>query len=861
MTAPEPKDAWFARLLGDFLDEAGELLRRLNENLLRLDEWVRSLGPQGGAPGDRELVNDMFRAAHSLKSLSAMLGLRDISQLAHGMENVFDAVRQEQLLLTGDGVELMFQALDRLETSLQALKAPAAGPVEYHSVLAGLQSLLVSSGPTEDAGNQPPGEGAGSRPASSPQGDTPRQEALPQALREAVARVAPADLPTWIGEIRFRPGLALVGLKARLVFEKLARLGTVCYFEPPDNEREGRQDLLWVRFGLSTPLRRGDILRRVRVAGIEAIRLEPLSWNPAADDDPARHSSAAPSGGFESETPPVPGGSSGATRAQPEGPTSREEASALPAAGPVEPASAPGPVSAASSGPECLPPSETLRVEIERLDRLMNLAGQLVITKARLAQIAQQLRESLAGRPVLKNLDETRELLARMLAADSSAHSAAAGGDAFRGQARRLYAALESVRENVTRGARLRTYTGELAEAVHHLDRLTDAIRKSVLSTRMVPIGPLLARFKRVLRDMARSSGKAIRLVINGEKTELDKRMIDELADPLAHIVRNAADHGIEPPEERAAAGKPPEGTVTLNAFHRGNSVVIQVKDDGRGLDADRILHQATEKGWVAPADAQRLTRQQIYDLIWLPGLSTAEKVTEVSGRGLGMDIVKAKIEQLHGTVEIETVPGQGTTLSIKLPLTLAVLPSLMVEAQGETFAVPIEAVREIVALPACEIAAIHGRRAAVVRGRVILVVRLDEVLAWTVPSHRPPRQASSPPCLVVFGDGWHEAGLEVDRVLGNENLIIQSIADNYRNVPGVAGASILGSGRVALILDVATLLERAAGTGGAVPSPARAAALATEPHAACGPKAAARAGFYPIGADAHTPLVTGRPP
>jgi two-component system chemotaxis sensor kinase CheA len=284
--------------------------------------------------------------------------------------------------------------------------------------------------------------------------------------------------------------------------------------------------------------------------------------------------------------------------------------------------------------------------------------------------------------------------------------------------------------------------------------------------------------------------------------------MIDELGDPLVHLVRNAVDHGIEAPDVREAAGKPREGTVTLDAFHRGNSVVIEVRDDGRGLDAERILRKCLEKGLVTKADAEQMTPQQIFQKIWEPGLSTAEKVTEVSGRGMGMDIVKSKIEELNGAADVASLPGRGSTITIKLPLTLAILPSLMVEIGGDVFAIPMEAVIEIVSVRRDQVSKVQGRAIARVRGRVVSLLRLGDLLSF----HRAGGAADAPPSpettLVIVGERGQEIGLAVERVLGEEEVVIKSIAENYENVSGIAGASILGDGRVSLILDVAALVE-----------------------------------------------------
>ena len=303
--------------------------------------------------------------------------------------------------------------------------------------------------------------------------------------------------------------------------------------------------------------------------------------------------------------------------------------------------------------------------------------------------------------------------------------------EGIRSHVRRIQNELEPLRREVQAFSQAHEFVEDLFEAIHQLGRVSDGIQQSVMDTRMVPIGPLFARFKRVVRDITRSTGKQARLEIRGENTELDKRMIDELGDPLVHLVRNSVDHGIEPPEVREAAGKPREGTVTLDAFHRGNSIVIEVRDDGKGLDAERILRKCLEKGLVTKADAEKMTTQQIYQKIWEPGLSTAEKVTEVSGRGMGMDIVKSKIEELSGTADINSVPGQGTTITIKLPLTLAILPSLMVEIRGDVFAIPMEAVVEIVSVARNQLSSVQGRQMASVRGRVVSLLRLGDLLAF----------------------------------------------------------------------------------------------------------------------------------
>jgi two-component system, chemotaxis family, sensor kinase CheA len=407
-------------------------------------------------------------------------------------------------------------------------------------------------------------------------------------------------------------------------------------------------------------------------------------------------------------------------------------------------------------------PAETLRVDIERLDQLMNLAGQLTIGKARMLQIGGKLKKAVLEKDFVRARDEVNDLF----------------------------------------------------EAIHLLDRVSDGIQQGVMNMRMLPIGPLFSRFHRVLRDLMRTNGKEIHLEISGETTELDKRMIDELADPMIHMIRNSADHGIELPEVRLAAGKPRHGTISLSAFHRGSNIIIRVSDDGHGLDPDRIRAKAVERGLVSAADAERMTPQQIRQLVWLPGLSTAEKVTEVSGRGVGMDIVRSKIEELNGTIEIDGELGRGTTITIKLPLTLAILPSLMVEIDADVFAVPLESVLEIVHVKRQDINTVQGQRMASLRDRVVPILMLGRVFNWGQGGRERTTGELDSVTLVVLGEGSQRVGLAVSQVLGEEDVVIKSIASNFRNVAGIAGASILGDGRVSLILDPHVLIEMSSRPG-----------------------------------------------
>ncbi len=387
----------------------------------------------------------------------------------------------------------------------------------------------------------------------------------------------------------------------------------------------------------------------------------------------------------------------------------------------------------------------TVRVDVERLDRLMNLVGELVVDRIRFQQIAQRLRE------------------ARLV---------------------------DGVAE-------------ELAEATTHLGRVASDLQAEVLKARMLPIEHLFSRFPRYVRDLARRAGKRVELVLEGQDTELDRSVIEQIGGPLMHLVRNAIDHGIEPPEERERAGKPAAGRLCLAAFQEEEGIVVVVEDDGRGIDTDRVRQKAVALGILSPEAAGRLSEEEAVELIFHPGLSTAQEVTEVSGRGVGMDAVRAGVQALGGSVEVETRRGQGTRFLLRLPLTLAIVRALLVSCGGERYALPLAGVQEIVEVPAERVHRVGAHRTTLLRGAVLPVVSVHEALELPVP------EAAGRLLCVVTG-GRRRVGLWVDRVLGEGEVVVKPLGPYLGQVPGVSGATILGDGRVALILEPAALVRLA---------------------------------------------------
>lgn len=1004
---------FLATLMGEFLDESQSYLSALNDNLLDLDEYVQAASEGDAQEVDEDKLNEMFRAAHSLKGLSAMLALEDINQLTHKMENVLDAARRRQLSITREVVDVVFQAVDRLTSMIELLKQGTRGEVEYRPVVEAIEAILqsrqsascadpespqadadavrsgevteagfISPKPPEPADNyqldeldevQDEGEGAdkyvaifvdesarcldemaellvnertgrevddilrvchqikgsaaaagfhrcaklthliedllqwhrdsgvelptefvdallrcidsvrvyidhlrnghnrnahfpalyreliltfrrtsavtaatsdatpdpneaSSTDAKQPPANSSVDETLWQRIlqdcQQAIESASPDPGRLVLGFATLEPGLTLAGLKAELFLQRLAKSAKLIASTPALPIVQHDLTLARIEFVIECDAELQKLERSILIEGVQRITLQSaqeLGTQPHANrpqsevlsPPKAVTSTIATSIGAATtvvsdtlDTPDVdrvssPGAASDGTRP----PANRPRKDANEAAT----ADASSKTNAASREPSAEPanarskPAETIRVDIDRLDQLMNLTGQLVINKARFGRLGDRLKTLTNVKQAVHSLASVFNLVDRMvgdLQLDDDFQESI--GHETLLHLREARSMLEVVQRDVDSMSQARAAVNELAEAVHQLDRVSEGIQKSVMDMRMLPIGPLFGRFKRVIRDVTRVNGKDVRLVIHGEKTELDKRMIDEIGDPLIHMIRNAADHGIELPAEREAVGKPRYGTVTLNAFHRGNGILIQISDDGRGIDPEKVRSKAIANGLITEADAERMTTSQIYQLIWEPGFSTAEKVTEVSGRGVGMDIVRSKIEELNGSVELESEFGCGTTFTIKLPLTMAILPSLLAEISGDVFAVPVESVVEIVRVEAGELATVHGVLTASIRGRVISVVDLRHLFCWHDRISDEERNSTERKTLVIIGAERREVGIIVHGLLGEEDIVIKSLAENFRSVEGIAGASILGDGRVSLILDVNAVLELA---------------------------------------------------
>jgi two-component system chemotaxis sensor kinase CheA len=672
---------------GVFFEEAGENLANMETLLLAIDE----------ASADDESLNAIFRCAHSIKGGAATFGFQDVADLTHVMETLLDKLRRHELGITVGMIDTLLESGDVLKHLLAGHQGHTGEATDCSELVARIGAL--SSG----VAAAPPVAAAQAGPAPAP--------ARPKGERVLDVAIGPMEQPQLADHLAD-------------LFAEIPGLGT---FEATDGGQADAERIR--RFRVVTVVPDGELLDLFSFhVAREQVRI--VAATPDAAAAPAEAAPAPAQGdaayGFFDDLPAA--------------------AAPAPAAAPRAPAPAPAAAQPRPPKPAERPPAaggnlenSTIRVPVEKVDQLINLVGELVITQAMLAQTGQAL--------------------------DPVVHQA-------------------------------------MATALTDLERNTRMLQESVMAIRMIPMGMVFNRFPRMLRDLAAKLGKQVELQTIGEDTELDKGLIEKITDPLTHLVRNAADHGIELPDVRVAAGKPALGTVTLAAAHQGGSIVIEVRDDGRGLNRDKLLAKAVERGLPL---RDQMTDQEVYALIFEPGFSTAAEVTDVSGRGVGMDVVKRNITGLGGSVEIDSTEGHGMRVSVRLPLTLAIMDGMSVGVAEETYIVPLASVVESIHLSADDVKSVGGSgRVVEVRNEYLPLVQLDEL--FDVPRAN---AHTGGIMIVVEADGARVA-LLVDELIGQHQVVVKNLEANYRKVPGVSGATILGDGRVALILDVSWLVRRA---------------------------------------------------
>jgi two-component system, chemotaxis family, sensor kinase CheA len=793
-------------LLPFYLDETDEHIAALNDSLLRLEQ----------DPTDVKALQEAFRMFHSIKGASVVMGFKPVNQLAHHLESLFEELRSKKRSLDRPILDLTFRCLDELRDYHRDLRANGESSVDLSDLVAQVIEYIHAT-TSSGTGNK---EATSSATALPPEAGP----SIPQNILSMTQPLQPPSMPARFEEpggmvliVIFQPNLPLADMKARLVLNRLSTKARILSTDPPVERLDEIDPLTRFIVYLTADANADELRNLADVEGVAEIQIDP--FRPDGLDKPTAKVAVEPPAKPELNAPP----------------------SAVPRSVTVEaiypPASAQAMmITNGPGGESTLAKSvkakivETIRVESDRLDYLMNLAGELVITKARFVAIARGLDELFRGsnaRALTSDTRERLESLTRGLEGLTEIKSGSVGGslDRWSVHVRQLRDNFRAIQDELDLIHEAREQLKSLSETIHSLGRVSDGLQKGVLDTRMVPIGPLFERFRRVIRDLSLSSGKEVILRISGEKTELDKRMIDELSDPLIHMVRNSVDHGLEPPGEREAVGKSRAGTVSLIASHRGNSVLITVSDDGHGINCERIRTKIVAKGLMSKTEARDLTERELIAFIWHPGLSTAETITEISGRGVGMDIVKSRIENLSGTVDVRSVTGQGTTFTIRLPLTLAIMSSLLVRIYDEIYAIPLDHIDEIVEVRPSQIYRVQGRPAIEIRKKIVALVALGDVFRWGGKEHPSARNGVKPAgnvhpsteessdkrTVVVVQNGETTIGLLVDQLIGMQEVVLKSLEKNFRTIHGLSGASILGDGRVSLILDLDVVLDLAA--------------------------------------------------
>ena len=676
-----------------FREEAGELLEELETSLLELEK----------DPADLAIVSRVFRAMHTIKGSGAMFGFDDIAGFTHHVETALDKVRDGSVPVSTELIDLTLASRDYIRALLDAATGGGeADPAEGQRIITALQ-VLVGGGPPPDK----------VQAASAP--DVPEEEKDPTAGRRTHYRIS----------IKPSPEFFVGGNTMEALLAELHTLGESTVFMDADQEGGGALILLTTDKG-------NNAIEDVLVFAESSCQVAVAVLAVEGEEDLVEHKKL---GEILLERGEISADDlkTVLARQKPLGEllvgenlVSRTSVDAALAEQKL--------VRDAKEKATVAKGAESIRVASEKLDELINLVGELVVTQARLTQVASHHKDS------------------------------------------------------------------DLVEPVEEVERLTAELRDCVLNIRMLPIGTTFAKFKRLVRDLSAELGKEVVMVTEGAETELDKNVIDQLGDPMVHLIRNSIDHGIESPEERELAGKPRKGTITLAAQHSGANVVITVTDDGKGLDAEKIRQKGLEKGLLR-ADME-LSEQEIWNTIFIPGLSTAKTVTSVSGRGVGMDVVKSTVDALKGSVSVtNSVKGQGTTITIMLPLTLAIIDGLLVNVGETHFVLPLSQVEECVELTGEDIARFHERRMLPVRDQLVPYVRLRDFFA--ISGERPEREQ-----MVISRINGDRFGLVLDAVVGEHQTVLKSLGWVYRNAVGLSGSTILGNGHVALILDVANVMQ-----------------------------------------------------
>ncbi len=784
-------DADNEELLKDYFSEAEQMVDNLESNILAIEN----------DPTNHDAIDEIFRAAHTLKGNSATVEFSEIAHFAHTMEDLLDEVRSDKVKVTGEVVDVLLTALDVIKAMLESRQNGTPYAENTDEISNKINSFIPGKGGAAPApAASKPAAPAAPAPVAAPASDSGNVvvDLSEYELLELKQGCSTGE-KLWQVSVVFDENNPMNSVGGIQVFAALKACGTVLKTVPDFDalyEDEFHKDVVYYLATASSAEQLEDVAFLDDVTlSTDAKCLDNALSKEEAGSKPAPVAAPAPAAAPVAQAP----------KAAPV-----EAAPAAPAPAPAPAAAAPA-ASAEKEAPKASAPAKSanaqhnaqassiLRVDSRRIDYLLNLVSETVITKAAFNQSAQL----------------QSDLLAQFQALDSS----------YKEKVRRMFeqlpqyldeiqegVSIKEIKENIINEfggitnyfdafeTRFKDLNTKFHSSTQNLGRIAGELQEGVMKIRMVPISQIFDRFPRVVRDLQKDLGKKVQLLIEGEETELDKTVVDDLMDPIMHCVRNSVDHGIESPEERAAAGKEEQGTVLLKAANEGNMIIIDVVDDGAGINVDKVRQKAIDKGLIHPNKV--LSDQEAAQLIFMPGFSTAAKISNVSGRGVGLDVVKTMIEKLNGTVQVTSEHGKGSKFSIRLPLTLAIIQGLLVRVGGEVYSIPIASVIESVRVKKEEINTIDNYEVLNVRNEVISVLRLSRLFNIET-------NVDGDYCFVVIvGSQEKKVGIMVDSLVGEEDVVIKPLRDQFTQSPGIAGASILGDGSVSLIIDVTQLLE-----------------------------------------------------
>ena len=704
-----------------FLDETNEHLQNLNTQILSLEQ----------DPENMDTINEIFRAAHSLKGMAGTMGYKRMQTLTHDMENVFSEVRNGNIKVKADMIDVLFQCLDALEEYNTNIRESSDEGTNDNGALIKRLNDIMSDG-SEDSS------------ASAGQTQAPQAQAAAEAavggfvgikLNESQQSVLSEAIKQGKGvyglTVKVQESCILKAARAFLVFKAIEETSEIIVSDPSSQDIEDEKFDLHFSLIIVSEADLNEVLTAARsVSEIEDVSGSALNLDDVGAAE-TEESHAAETEGAAAEAP--------AQTAQPvpAAPTSAETPAAAPAESAQTPAPTPAP--AAKKAPVNKPVvNRTVRVDIEKLDTLMNLVSELIIAK------------------------------------NSLVSASAMSGNSSQA----------------------------VNEQIEYLESVTTSLHESVMKVRMVPIESTVNKFPRMVRDLQKKLGKKMELYMSGEETELDRTVVDQIGDPLMHLLRNSADHGLESAAVRKERGKPEVGSIFLDAYQDGNNVVIEVRDDGNGIDTKAVKNKAIERGVITPEQGDAMSEKEIIDLLFNAGFSTAKVVSDVSGRGVGLDVVKSMIESLSGEVEVKSKLGEGSTWTIRLPLTLAIIQALMVEIGNEKYAIALGSIQTIEDIPPSDVNLVQAKEVIQLRDLVIPLIRLNEIL--DIPSKKDPEENL---VVVVVKKGDKLAGLVVDELIGQQEIVIKSLGKYISKCKIISGATVLGDGEVALILDANSLI------------------------------------------------------